>query len=144
MPIPLRVRNLRVSVQALVESKTGGWAEQRFEHSFWYRMDLVPMSGEQVARFSGAGYDANWKGAGRNDPLIPDGAQLVVYEGDVGKNDAPPEAGAVRRLVFEVKKALPRGRFQEILLKEMESGQTDQFDVPPTGPDPVPIRPPAW
>jgi hypothetical protein len=148
-PRTLRTRNLRVSVQTLLESGVDGWVGQTHTHSFWARIDLIPMNGEQVARFAGAGYDANWKGSARLPPVIPDGARVVAYEGAVGAEGAAPQEGNREIIVLDVKQSLARGRMQELLFKEI----TDEVDEDATAPVPpdgeeggplVPYEPPEW
>lgn len=115
----MRIRKVRVSVQALVEGKSAaGFLGQTYAHQEWIYVDLFPMTGEMITRFSGAGYDATWKAVGRNYPSIKDGSRVLVYPGTVS-DEAPPPPEAVPSWTFEVVKALPRGRRQEILLKEV-------------------------
>lgn len=63
-------------------------------------------------RFASVGFDANWKAIVKHPtPAILDGYRLVVFTESRGK------------ILLRVVKSNPRGRIQEVMLKEVGAEQ---------------------
>lgn len=118
--MPLRVRNVRVAVREAKTEQDPEWGtvKETTELVAFLKVDLVPLTGEQIARFSGAGFDANWRAIIHNPyPEVKDGFFIVTL--DRKGND---------KMLLRVTKAIQRGRLQDLALKEVGA---DQPSPPP-------------
>lgn len=119
--MPLRLRNVRVALERAENTKdASGFLNDEPQRIGFLRMDLFPLSGDQVARFSGAGFDADWRGLTfQPTPEVRDGDSIVTLARD----------GAAQQR-FRVTKKVLRGVRQDLALKEIGADQPP--DAPPT------------
>lgn len=108
-----RMRNVRVSVQKDMAQGGDAWgADADWQHLRYQTLDLYPMAAEEVDRFAGVGYDANWKAIAKHPaPVIREDQRLVLFTQQRGS------------ILLNVVKVNPRGRYQEVLLKEVTMEQ---------------------
>lgn len=112
------LRNVRVRVLRRGTGTSGPWDDEgAFQHLRYQMMDLFPMSPMQIAQVAGTGFDANWRAiVSHARPVILDGDRLVWNHPDRGQ------------IVLDVSKSNPRGRKQELFLRETGAEQEDVLE----------------
>lgn len=110
-----RMTRVRLSVRTLVQAQTVGWVEEinTYAHARYQLFDLYPLRGTSDGREARTTHNADFQAVGRDLPLVPDTARLVRE--DVNGSDV---------VTFQVVKVVPRGRKQQLTLKEISEVQS--------------------